>query len=503
MEEEFNDEQQTELYNKFVELIAEKGDTSSFDKNELEVIYCYAYSENDVYICIEVINCALRKYPDSRKFNDLKVMIQYEYLPLYAVINYADRLSANSFVRRLFEVFSVTSIPEMTSYLTSMLEDVKPGVLDDMQVIFLCKVLINLNLTDYLEKNADMIAERSVNNVVVYASLYKYFINEGNIEKVIKYGKAITDLDPFNDDVWGVVALYQSYNVDTVDQVKDSADYALAINPDNASALLAMHIVCGDKDGDSDYLDRCIASDPELYLAKYYKALSLLENGDSDGASDYLQEYLENTHNVPEEVFIAFLGKVSADTHIWLDARLSERLDNMSCSEIEFWCDSMLNRGMPELAEYISAKAVQGMEEKGDVSLNFGYYRLKYIQYVSLYAQQKYRELVLDFNSNISHGSYYLGAAPLCLMNILCKYESGNIPNVVVEEELRYYLNLFMSSCESLSYSTVSFGNPTALYYMQNLYMHINGNSMPVESYNPCYQFAAGVTPPEDITEKD
>lgn len=488
MDEELSNEEQNELYNKFLEALDKKEDMSSFDKDELDIIYDYAFSIEDLYARIEVVNCALRKYPESRKYNDLMVMCEYDYMPLDVVLKNAGKLSVNSFVRRLFHVFTLSD-SDMTSYLTSLLEDVKPGVLDDMQVIFFGKVLINLGLTDYLEDNAGMIADRSVCSVVVYAFLYKYYINEGITEKVIKYGKAITDIDPFNDDVWGVIALYQSYDADAVDQVKDSAEYALAINPDNASALLALHIAYGDKAEYSDCLDRALASDSELYLAKYYKALSLLEKGDIEGASAYLIDYLENLGDIQSDIFFTFAGKVNKEAQDLLESRFCERTSEMSCTEIEFWCDCMLNRGLPETAEYISSYAAKYMENKGDVSQNYDYYRLRYIQYVALYVQHKHRDLIADFEANISFPKQYMGAAPLSVMYLLCKYELGVAQKSIMAEEVRVYLNMYMRSCIDLSYSTVCFGNPIALYYLQNLYMHLTGGGMPEESYNPCYQF--------------
>ncbi|MDE7411324.1 MAG: hypothetical protein K2M94_04715 [Paramuribaculum sp.] len=486
----YNEEEDTsrQLYESFIEALNSGGDISSFDEDELISVFDFAYGESNEYVKYEVLNTALLHFPDNRELNERRVMFLNEFMPSELILPLSRKLSRNSFVRRALAVYEYDTAEKQVKYLISLIDEVKDGALEDMHVFFLCHLFEKIDMFDRLEGLAEKISSVSESPVAVYAFLYQHFADVLDNEKVIEYGEKITDVDSFMDNVWGMMALSHAYNGDSSESIKETADFALAINPRNSEALIAKaYQNIFDNPAESRRLfDEIIAEKPDVLVAYYYRALASIS--ETDSVSKYLKDYCDKGGEFNMELYEVFYSFVDSDTRLYLDKRLGDLLNKQEFDVNYKWCETLIEMDKFSLAERVCRIYKSKLEEfdkfgcRNEESL----IKMRYLWYVSLYLQGNYYDIINDYSLVKSTDNLYVGEAPAILIVLLCWHNTG-VPVERLKDFTNTYIKLLSNYMTDPICYLSDYDIAKTLFYLKNFQRFLSGDAVSQWEYNPFY----------------
>jgi len=128
------------------------------------------------------------------------------------------------------------------------------------------------------------------------------------VNQAIREARAATVLDPQNYLNWSVLAQIYMQLLNTTDQAKQEAFNALAraatYNPNSPEVRLALGQVFANTNRNSEaitFFNQAIERKPDLFVAHYYMAKTLLKENQSDEAASYLRSSLNLLDQESEE----------------------------------------------------------------------------------------------------------------------------------------------------------------------------------------------------------
>lgn len=229
MSDNCNDRRE-ELCNRFRQSLASPDNSSHyFDEDELIEIFDYAGDLNDDYLRWEALLCGARYYPDSTALRQRRALIYYTFGDDLTTKYLQDNSAQHGVLWDISRTRAANPRgPQAEEALDRILADYDE--FDDEEVIQLVDLATSINQTDWLLTRID-----SLRKHVTYLPTLLYEIAvmlelEKRYSEAIKLLEELTDLEPYNEQYWFMLAQEHDLN-DNVAGALQALDLALAILP--------------------------------------------------------------------------------------------------------------------------------------------------------------------------------------------------------------------------------------------------------------------------------
>jgi len=287
------DEVRRELYERFRSEL-EAGDSSSifFDESDLIEIYDYATDIHDRFTATETLFCAARLYPSSVDFQERKALF-YLGLDDDAAVGAVALLPDDSVIKSLAALrLSHASSDEARPVLDALLRD--HDEFTDEEIIQLCDTAEELGMYGWLVANKEAVKAHTD-----YPPTFLYELcqiaQSVDPDEALRILEELTMLEPFSIDFWLLMAqihIEQGHPAKAL----PSIEYALAIDPANAHALMARSHVYNELNYPVEQIEAslrdAVAADPDSVSPHIALALLQLQSLDRpDEAMRILREY--------------------------------------------------------------------------------------------------------------------------------------------------------------------------------------------------------------------
>ncbi len=227
-----SNDRREELCSRFRQSLASPNDSSHyFDEDELIEIFDYAGDLNDDYLRWEAMLCAARYYPDSAAMKQRRALLYYTFGD-DLISKYLSDNSAQHGV--LWDISRARAANQRGAKAEAALDRILADYdeFDDEEVIQLVDLATSLNQTNWLLSRLD-----SLRNHVTYLPTLLYEIAvmlelEKRYSEAIKLLEELTDLEPYNEQYWFMLAQEHDLN-DNVNGALQALDLALAILPED------------------------------------------------------------------------------------------------------------------------------------------------------------------------------------------------------------------------------------------------------------------------------
>lgn len=219
-----------ELCAKFREAIASGTiDSEFFDEDDLIEVFDYAGDLNDDYLRFEVLLCGARLYPTSKSLKERRALLYSTFGEDLSAKYLSDNASQQT---PLWDIARIRNANPMGKEADKALNGLltRYSEFDDEEVIQLVDLASALGRTDWLYDNLDALKAH-----VTYLPTLLYEIAV-MLELVHQYDKAIklldelTELEPYNEQYWFMLAQEYDLNDNTAGALQ-ALDLALAILP--------------------------------------------------------------------------------------------------------------------------------------------------------------------------------------------------------------------------------------------------------------------------------
>lgn len=238
MDEESDDYGYTrDLYQRFRQEVMDGGPVGYYEKDELLDIYDYAQDEGDVTVQFFVLQTAARLYPEDKTLEE-RAGFFVSYISSDAGADMLKRKGRGD--SPLWDVLDIglrnypDGDPEKD--LEALLE--RRTSLDTESVIKLVDLLRDMDRPDLLEKHSAALRERAEDPKALLYEVAETLRNyEAHIPAARQAAEELTRDEPFNQENWvllGRIELGMGKRAEAI----SAAEYALAIEPDYADALL-------------------------------------------------------------------------------------------------------------------------------------------------------------------------------------------------------------------------------------------------------------------------
>jgi len=278
-----SDDRRDELCSRFRKYLQNGANSSEyFDEDDLIEIFDYAGDLSDDYLRFEVLLCGARYYPDSIPLKERRALlysnIGEDVSEKYLEDN-ADCQGVLWDIARLrnSKPMGTMAIKELDRLLT------RYSKFEDEEVIQLVDLASSLGKTDWLVLRLNALRAHVTYLPTLLFEVAVMLEMDGDYEQAIKLLKELTDLEPYNEQYWFMLA--QEYDLaDSTDDALQALDLALAILPED-KAMRFYHARLLTRNGNSR--EEAIASleklsgefpeDPDInrFLAAFY-----IENAD-------------------------------------------------------------------------------------------------------------------------------------------------------------------------------------------------------------------------------
>lgn len=307
-----------------------------YELNELLDIYDYAQDEGDVMVQMFVFLTVARLYPQSRDFDERMGFF----------LSYISQTSAEDMLARkgrtdsaLWDVLAmgVKCYPggDPEPYLRDILEKYKS--LDCETVLKIVDLIRDMNRPQLLAKYYDALvylAEEPNGLSFEIAEILKDIEELRNDARRI--AEDLTKLEPFNIEAWLLLARIE-FSLEHPEEALAAVDYALAIDPENKTALLTraviMVVIPEKREEAIALLKEFHRQDASNLIAIEGLAEAYTRAGEKKLACDIYKEIIEGKVYTsdpmlailemepenPEEYFAFYLQKGSAEESDWRD----------------------------------------------------------------------------------------------------------------------------------------------------------------------------------------
>ena len=227
------------LYEEFISEVVKGGNQEAyFDEADLVEIYDYS-SDMDNYIAkMEVLLYGARHYPDSQALATRRAWFYSSFGEMDAAAELNSRVSNGGVLNELLQLRSIGGVGR--DVIAEKLDELVDHATDfaDEELIQLADYCAEMDMFDWLEKNFEKVkAKCSYPQTFIYE--YANGCEDHGLNKrAIALFEELTMLDPFAVDFWERLAIVQ-FKEERYDASLQSAEYALAIDPDATEALRA------------------------------------------------------------------------------------------------------------------------------------------------------------------------------------------------------------------------------------------------------------------------
>lgn len=280
------------LYDRFV-LDLDSSNGQFYDEDDLVEIYDYAGDIGDRRVALEVLIVGARLYPSSVPLAERKAIFYMTY-DEEGARKAIDALPSDNVIGRLLKLrLDPIDKAEATTVLDSIISTAVS--LTDEEILQLTDTVADLNLDKWLSDNKSRIAALTDYPQTLYYEMMQMSLEASAPDDALATLEELTMMEPFSIDFW--LAEAQVYAVQKRDPAKALAalDYALAIDPENAGALMLKAQCYNDLHYPHEQimplLEQVIATYPDLDAPYLAQALLLSENN-RDQAIECLDRFM-------------------------------------------------------------------------------------------------------------------------------------------------------------------------------------------------------------------
>lgn len=238
------DERMHQLYVDFASCLRAgiSADLSGFDCEDLIDVFDYARTKTDDYVALEALIEALRRYRTNREVRQ-RLTVFFHDLDADDIAAPLSRryLSPDDPIARAAAFRDIP--PEKSFTDRELLQQLCPaaaeGSLTDNEVLYIIDALVDTGRLDAAERLAPQLSRLSCFPDTVYSELHRLATERGDNMSALAHLQSLTMLEPFSIAHWIDLASLQASLQDVpAATALESVEYALAIDPDSAEALL-------------------------------------------------------------------------------------------------------------------------------------------------------------------------------------------------------------------------------------------------------------------------
>lgn len=226
------------LYQSFSHAVVNGKDLSEFSKDDLLDIYDYTRGIPDDFLANEAVIAGLRRFPKSKDFIKRKALLFYDLGQEEVCFTTLMSLPERMFVRAVASVRHEIEKFNASPDLCKVLEEYKPGSVEDGDILFLSDIFEDIGRVDVLEQCAETISKISQFPTTIFRCLYNISIENGEAGKAEKYARRLTEIDPFNSSTWVDLGNFYLTKLENLAGAIEAVEYALAIDPENVPAKM-------------------------------------------------------------------------------------------------------------------------------------------------------------------------------------------------------------------------------------------------------------------------
>lgn len=282
---ETNDDRRNELCSRFRASL-QNGSTGSeyFDEDDLVEVFDFAGDLNDDYLRFEALLCGARYYPDSVPLKERRALLYGGISEEVSQKYLQDNASQHG---ALWDIARMRNASPMGSDAIDALDRLLADYneFDDEEVIQLVDLASSVGQTDWLLDRLEALRAHVTYMPTLLFEIAVMLEMEGRYNEAIKLLDELTDLEPYNDQYWFMLA--QEYDLDgNPAGALQALDLALAILPeDKAMRFYHARLLSRNESGRDEAiasLERLAADFPEDQDISRFLAALYIERADDD-----------------------------------------------------------------------------------------------------------------------------------------------------------------------------------------------------------------------------
>ncbi|MBD5320002.1 MAG: hypothetical protein HDS07_03790 [Bacteroides sp.] len=228
------------LYLSFTKAVEEGDDLMEFSSDDLLDVFDYALRGADEYIAGEAMIEGLRRAPGDGDFIKRKGFLFHEIDNDEACERIFRELPETEFVRVALALRDAAELPEAAAdeFFRKALAMVGSSTVEEWDIVFLVDIFDTIDKIDLLMRHGDEIARVSQIPECIFSELYNLFYEKGRYSEALEVGKKLCDLNAFDVEAWTELANLYLMKFGDAESAIECAEYAIAIEPDNLTALM-------------------------------------------------------------------------------------------------------------------------------------------------------------------------------------------------------------------------------------------------------------------------
>lgn len=337
-----------ELYRSFVEAVERDGDLSSFSEDDLIDIFDYVTGIPDDFIAGESLRVGERLYPDSLDLLKRRAFLWHQVGRDDLCERLLDRLPSDLFLSDMRLSRNYLSSAEFRDAFGKTIDSYEPGSVEDGDIIYLVDYFDSFGELDIIERYADNFSRVSEYPSTIYNELFHLYWQKENYSKAAKYGRMVTELEPFNESAWTELADLNNIALMDHSEAVECADFALAINPGALEALVVKSSALYDSDPEASrrIVTRLNEIAPEDPLTLYAGGVLKLNDGMRQQGIDCLSRAIMGLSVVrSRDLYDILLRYIDGPLEKALEHRLQELFEADNSIDAVKWCRELLDKG--------------------------------------------------------------------------------------------------------------------------------------------------------------
>lgn len=299
------DDEMKTLYDDFVDALKRGADLSRFSKDDLLDIYDYSRGIPEDFVALEALLCGVGRYPRSRDFRKRLALYMHDLGQDDLAERAADRLPDSSVIRLCNTIGSLSQLPDDRARFETLFGGVQKGSLEDGDMLYIIDMLESGGLLRLVYDFDKELSELCQYPTTVYHELYRISIDAHDYETAHRYGVRLTEMEPFNIRFWVELANLQSNYLFDYEGALETIEYALAIDPDSADALLskANVLFASDPAAARSMVESLLRRQPDDLSTIYFLAHMEFKDGNTEAALSLMRTYLSRTPDPDKDFF--------------------------------------------------------------------------------------------------------------------------------------------------------------------------------------------------------
>ncbi len=296
MAKEFSDsdDELRQLYLSFTKAVEEGGDLMEFSSDDLLDIFDYALRGADEATAGDAVIEGLRRAPHDSDFIKRKGFLFHEIDNDEACERVFAQLPEDAFVRIALLMRNSVEREDVDEIISRSLNDFSAGSVEEWDIVFLVDIFDNIDRVDLLVRHAEEISRVSQIPEAVYSELYSLFYDKRDYKSALEICKKLCDLNAFDAVTWTELAHLYLMKFGDTDMAVESAEYALAIEPENLTALMLKSIALHGSDPQEarNIVSQVLRKNPDEPMALFASGCIELLDGNESVALARLNESL-------------------------------------------------------------------------------------------------------------------------------------------------------------------------------------------------------------------